>query len=141
MIGSIFLASAMLAAHPAPSMPAPMLGGCTASKLWGTVLPEIPMEQDVHIVHVQAKQIFWNTRLMTVERLVNSIVPEMADGHDWLIIDASAAKCGSAQEVAAALEGPVGCTPERCFIVSKSVPMRKDPPETPAPAPAPAPAG
>lgn len=125
MIGSLLLASAALAAAPAP------LGGCDVSKLWGTTLPaEIPVEQQRHLVHVQGKQFFWNGTKRTVERIVTELGPEMAQGSDMLVIDASTAKCGSVRELASALETPAACTPERCFVSTKTVPARKKP-ETP----------
>ena len=127
MTGSLILAASIAAAYPAP------LAKCEVSKLWGTELPaSIPMEQQRQLIHVQGKQLYWNTRLMTVERAVTEIAPDVAGG-DLLVIDASTAKCATVKELAAAIEGPAACTPERCFVSSKSVPMRRAPkaPETP----------
>ncbi|MEZ0242056.1 MAG: hypothetical protein ACAH11_01690 [Sphingomonas sp.] len=127
MIASLILAAG-LAAHPAPMF----AGKCEVSKLWGTVVPTIPMEQQRHVVFAQGKQFYWNSRLMTIERAVAEIGPEMADGNDILVIDASVGKCAQVKELAAALEGPAACTPERCFVSSTPVPPRK-PPEEPKP--------
>ncbi|MCW3848274.1 hypothetical protein OF829_13595 [Sphingomonas sp. LB-2] len=132
MIGSLILASAAFAATP----PAPMLGGCAVSRLWGTTLPaSMPADQERHVVHVQGKQIFWNSRLMTVERAAAEIGANMADGRDLLVIDASMAKCAVVKTLAAALEGPAACTPERCFVTAKPIPARKLPEEPAAPKP------
>jgi hypothetical protein len=126
MIGSLLLTSLSLAAAPAPAL-APM-GACAASKLWAGVLPaEMPVEQQRHLLHVQGKQIFWNGTKRSVERIVTELGPEMAQGSDMLVIDASTAKCGTVRELATALEGPAGCTPERCFVSTKTVPARKKP--------------
>ena len=123
MIGSFLLASAMFAAAPPP----PMLGGCTASKLWGTELPAaMPVEQERQILQVQGKQIYWNSRLMTVERAVADVAPDVAQG-DMLVIDASNAKCALVRQIATAIEGPAACTPERCIVSSKAVPKRRAP--------------
>lgn len=123
MIASLIL-MAGLGAHPAP-----MMGKCAVSKLWGTTVPTIPMEQERHLVFAQGKLLYWNSRLMTVERAVAEIGPEMANGGDILVIDASAGKCAVVQQLAAALEGPAACTPERCFVSSVPVPARKAPEE------------
>lgn len=134
MIGSFLLASAMFAAPPAPPM---MMGGCAVSKLWGTQMPaEIPLEQDRHVVQVQGKQIFWDGRLVTTDRVVAEVGPDMAQGSDMLVIDASTAKCAVVTTLAAALEGPSACTPARCFLSMKPVSPRKKPdaPEAEKPA-------
>lgn len=121
MIESILLASMALTA------PAPFMGKCEVSAMWGSTLPEtIPTEQQRHVVQVQDKQIYWNGRRMTTERLVSDLAPDMADGSDMLVIDASTAKCTVVKELAAALEGPAACTPERCFVSAKTVPKRKE---------------
>lgn len=128
MIGSLMLMASFAAATPAP-----LLGECKVSNLWGTTLPaEIPMEQQRQLIHVQGKQIYWNTRLMPVDRAVAEIAPDVAAG-DMLVIDASSAKCGTVTELAAAIEGPAACAPERCFVSSKPVPPRRKPeaPTTP----------
>ena len=122
MIGSLLLTAALSTA------PAPMFGECKVSAQWGTTLPAtMPDDQQRHVIHVQGKQIYWNGYPMTVERVVRDVGGEMADGRDMLVIDASSAKCGTVTELAAALEGPAACTPERCFVSSKPVPARKKP--------------
>lgn len=140
MIASILLASLSLAPPPPP--PPPMLGGCAVSKLWGTEVPQVmPADQDRHTISVQGKQIYWRGRAVTVERAVAEVSPDMALGSDMLVIDASSAKCDVVKALAAAMEGPAACAPERCFVSSKPVPKRKDPEEPkdkPAETPAPA---
>jgi hypothetical protein len=122
------IASLILMAGAAAS-PMPMLGKCEVSKLWGTELPaDIPMEQQRQLIHVQGKQLYWNTRLMTVARAVTDIAPDVAQG-DLLVIDASEGKCPVVKELAAAIEAPAACTPERCFVSSKAVPARRAPKE------------
>lgn len=124
MIGSLILMAGLTAAHPAPLL----AGKCKVSKLWGTTVPaEIPMEQQRHLIHVQGKQIFWNTRAITQDRAVAEVGAEMAQGSDMLVIDASAAKCATVEALAAAIEGPAACTPERCFVTDKSLPPRTEP--------------
>jgi len=128
MIGSILLTSMALAAHPVPTFGAPLLGGCPVSKLWGTQPPaEMPAEQDRHVIHVQGKQLYWNSLLVSVERAVAEVGPDMAQGSDMLVIDASTAKCAVVKELAAAIEGPAACAPERCFVSSEPVTARKKP--------------
>ena len=64
-----------------------------------------------------------------MERAVADIGPEMADGRALLVLDASGGKCAVVKELAAAIEGPAACTPERCFVSSVPVPPRKPPAE------------
>ena len=119
----------ILTAAFAPAPPPPMLGGCPVSKLWATALPaELPADQERQVLQVQGKQIYWNGRLMTVERAVADIAPDVAQG-DMLVIDASGGKCAVVKSIAAAIEGPAACTPERCIVSSKAVPKRKAPDE------------
>ena len=120
MIVSLILTAAFAAAPPPP-----MLGGCAVSKLWGTELPaEMPADLERQVLQVQGKQIYWNSRLMSVERTVADVAPDVAQG-DMLAIDASGAKCAVVKALAAAIEGPAACTPERCIVSSKPVPKRK----------------
>ena len=128
MIGPLMLMASFAAAPPAP-----LLGDCKVSNLWGTTLPaDIPVDQQRQLLHVQGKQIFWNTRAITPERAVAEIAADVAQG-DMLVIDASSGKCGTVSELAAAIEGPAACAPERCFVSSKPVPVRRKPdaPKTP----------
>ena len=122
MIGSLILMAGFAAAPPPP-----MLGGCAVSKLWGTELPAtMPAEQERQVLQVQGKQIYWNSQLMSVARIVTDVAPEVAQG-DMLVIDASGAKCALVKELATAIEGPAACTPERCIVSAKPVPKRKAP--------------
>ena len=124
MIASLLLMAGLGAAHPAPLH----LAKCEVSKLWGTALPaEMPEDQDRHVLLVQDKRIYWNTRSVTVERAVAEIGPDMAIGTDLLVIDASDAKCATVRQLADAIEGPAACTPARCIVSAKMVPPRTAP--------------